>query len=438
MPDLKTVLSTKIQPWREEVKNLNEKHGDMKISDVTVGQAFGGMRSVKCMTWEPSALDPMEGIRYRGLSIPEVRERLPKTAGGDEPLPEGLFYLLLTGDIPERVHVDGVTAEWRRREGLPEYAKRTLDALPLDVHPMTQFAIGILALQRQSKFSDAVHHVNKLEHWDSMFEDAMTLLAQLPHVAAYIYRRCYRGNQHIPPGPLHLDWSGNFAHMLGYEDPEFAELMRLYLVLHADHEGGNVSAHTVRLVGSALSDPFLSLSAGMCGLAGPLHGLANQDSLAWIIEMREAMGDGVPSRAAVETYVNDWLASGRVVPGYGHAVLRQTDPRYTAQQVFCRRHFPEDELFQVVSMLYDVVPATLQKQGKAKNPWPNVDAISGTLLTHYGMTETNFYTVLFGVSRAMGTLASLIIDRILLLPLERPKSVTTEWVKMQVSAVPKV
>jgi citrate synthase len=434
MPDLKTVLASKLQPWRDEVKHILDKYGETKISDVTVSQAYGGMRSVKCMTWEPSALDAMEGIRYRGLSIPEVRERLPKCPGGDEPLPEGLFYLLLTGDIPEQHHVGGVTAEWRRREGLPEYAKRTLDALPLDVHPMTQFSIGILALQRQSKFADAVHHIGKLEQWDSAYEDAMTLLAQLPHLAAYIYRRCYRGNQHIPPGPSHLDWSANFAHMLGFEDQEFADLMRLYMVLHADHEGGNVSAHTVRLVGSAHSDPYLALAAGMCGLAGPLHGLANQEALAWIHEMRHALGTNSPSRDAIQNYVNEWLASGRVVPGYGHAVLRQTDPRYAAQREFCMRHFPDDELFQVVSQLFEIVPATLQAAGKAKNPWPNVDAISGTLLTHYGLTETHYYTVLFGVSRAMGTLASFIIDRILLLPLERPKSVTTEWVKQQVGA----
>lgn len=434
MPDLRTVLAGKIQPLRDEVKSILEKHGEVKISEVNVGQAYGGMRSVKCMVTETSALDPMEGIRYRGLSIPEVRERLPKVAGGDEPLPEGLFYLLLTGDIPERHHVDGVTAEWRRREGLPEYCKRVLDALPLDVHPMTQFSIGILALQRQSRFAQVVHHVGKLEHWDSMYEDAMTLLAKLPHVAAYIYRRCYCGNQHIPSGPAHLDWSANFAHMLGFEEPEFAELMRLYMVLHADHEGGNVSAHATHLVGSALSDAFLSLSAGMNGLAGPLHGLANQESLAFIKEMREALGSQAADRAAVEQFVNDYLSTGKVVPGYGHAVLRQTDPRCTAQREFAERHFPDDELFRVARTLLDVVPPVLQKHGKAKNPWPNVDAISGTLLQHYGMVEENFYTVLFGVSRAMGTLASLILDRVLLLPIERPKSVTTEWIKQQVTA----
>jgi citrate synthase len=208
--------------------------------------------------------------------------------------------------------------------------------------------------------------------------------------------------------------------------------MRLYLTIHADHEGGNVSAHTTHLVGSALSDPYLALSAGMNGLAGPLHGLANQEVVRWIMELKDELG-GVPTKDDLTRYVWETLNSGRVVPGYGHAVLRKTDPRYTAQREFALRHLPDDENFKIVSLLYEVVPDILREQGKAKNPWPNVDAHSGCLLVHYGMDEYDFYTVLFGVSRAMGVLASLIWDRALGLPLERPKSVTTDWLREFVS-----
>ncbi len=216
--------------------------------------------------------------------------------------------------------------------------------------------------------------------------------------------------------------------MLGVEHPQFRELMRLYLTIHADHEGGNVSAHTTHLVGSALSDPYLCLSAGMNGLAGPLHGLANQEVVRWIMELKRELG-GTPTEDDLTKYVWDTLNSGRVVPGYGHAVLRKTDPRYMAQREFALQHLPDDENFKIVSMLYEVVPDILREQGKAKNPWPNVDAHSGCLLVHYGVTEYDFYTVLFGVSRAMGVLASLVWDRALGLPLERPKSVTTEWIR---------
>ncbi|GAB4374710.1 MAG: citrate (Si)-synthase [Acidobacteriota bacterium] len=435
MPSLKEVLAGKIPPLREEIRQIIREHGDFKISDVTVAQAYGGMRGVKCMVTETSALDPNEGIRFRGHTIPELRGTLPKAEGGEEPLPEGLFWLLVTGDLPGEDEVRQVSADWRAREGLPEDCTRTLDALPVDTHPMTQFSIGVMALQRGSIFARKYREgVAKTDLWQYAFEDANNLIANLPLLAAYIYRRTYHGGDHVPPAPSSLDWAGNLAHMLGFDDPEFKELMRLYLFLHADHEGGNVSAHTIHLVGSALSDPYLSFAAGMNGLAGPLHGLANQEVLRWISTMREEIGAEVPTKEQIEKYVWDTLNSGRVVPGFGHAVLRKTDPRYMAQREFALKHLPDDPLFKVVSTLYAVVPRILQEQGKAKNPWPNVDAHSGCLLTHYGLTEYDFYTVLFGVSRALGTLASLTWDRALGLPLERPKSVTTEWIKAQIAA----
>jgi citrate synthase len=226
-----------------------------------------------------------------------------------------------------------------------------------------------------------------------------------------------------------LDWAGNFAHMLGYSDEQFMELMRLYMVIHADHEGGNVSAHTTHLVGSALSDAYLSFAAGMNGLAGPLHGLANQEVVKWILSMREEIGSDSPTKEEIEGYVRKTLSEGKVVPGYGHAVLRKTDPRFTAQMEFAKKHLQDDALVQTVWLVYETVPPILEELGKVKNPWPNVDAHSGALLVHYGMVEYEFYTVLFGVSRALGVLASLCWDRALGFSIERPKSETTESMK---------
>ncbi len=431
--NLKEKLSQKIGPMREGVRSVMEKYGDKVISEVTVKQAYGGMRGVKCMVWEPSALDPMEGIRFRGYTIPEVREKLPKAPGGEEPLPEGIFYLLLVGEIPAEEDVKEITREWQKRGELPQYVKDMLRTIPNDTHPMTQFSLGILCMQRESVFARRYREgLSKTEYWEPVFEDVMNLLAKLPHLAAFIYRKTYKNDEQIPPDP-NLDWAGNFAHMLGIENDEFKELMRLYLVLHSDHEGGNVSAHTTHLVGSALSDPYYALSAGMNGLAGPLHGLANQEVIRWIMEMKEKLGGGVPTKEQISQYVWDTLNAGKVIPGYGHAVLRQTDPRYTAQREFALKHLPDDEIFKIVSLLYEVVPGILKEHGKAKNPWPNVDAHSGCLLLHYGLKEYDFYTVLFGVSRALGVLASLVWSRALGLPIERPKSVTTEWIKQQFS-----
>jgi citrate synthase len=426
-------------PMKERVQKLNKEFGEVKISDATVGQVIGGGRGIKYMLWDCSALDPIEGIRFRGFSIPELREKLPKAPGGTEPLPEAIFYLLLLGEIPTYEDCKAITEEWRKRSALPEYLIKMMNAVPADTHPMTQFSLAILQLQKDSVFARRYREgMPKSEYWDAMFEDTMDILAKLPNIAAYIYRRMYRGDKHIPADPK-LDWGANLAHMLGVsDDPAFKELMRLYLVIHSDHEGGNVSAHTCRLVGSALSDAYYSLSAAMDGLAGPLHGLANQEVLRWIMDLMKDLG-GVPTKEQLEKYMWDTLNSGQVIPGYGHAVLRKTDPRYIAQREFALKHLPDYDLFKVVSLVYEVAPDVLTKHGKAKNPWPNVDAHSGVLLYYYGISEYDFYTVFFGVSRAIGILSQLVWDRALGLPIERPKSVTTEWLESQVkqSAQPK-
>jgi citrate synthase len=429
MSVLKDRLAEQIPEMRQAVRALIAEHGDRKISDVSISQAYGGMRGVKSLVTETSALDPESGIRFRGYSIPEVQQVLPRPEGVEQVLPEGLFHLLMTGEVPTLAETEQITAAWRASEALPDHTKATLDAMPTDTHPMTQFSVGILSLQHDSIFAREYRQgIAKTELWGPMFDDTMLLLGRLPVLAAYIYRRTYKKDRHIAAGPIQLDWAANLAHMLGVETHPFKELMRLYLTIHADHEGGNVSAHTTHLVGSALSDPYLALSAGMNGLAGPLHGLANQEVMRWIVELKSKLGDE-PTKAQMQEYVWDTLNSGRVVPGYGHAVLRQTDPRYMAQREFAQANLPDDENFRLVSLLYDVVPDILREHGKAKNPWPNVDAHSGCLLIHYGVDEYDFYTVLFGVSRAMGVLSSLVWDRALGLPLERPKSVTTEWLR---------
>jgi citrate synthase len=392
-------------------------------------QVYQGMRGMTGLVTETSLLDAQEGIRFRGFTIPELQQQLPKADGGSEPLPEGLFYLMLVGELPSENDVHHITSVWQRRSHVPNHVFATIEALPVATHPMTQFVVAVMALQTESVFAKRyAAGMNKKDYWEATFDDSMDLIARLPRIAAYIYRRKYKKGDHIQPNGL-LDWAGNFAHMMGYEDASFMELMRLYMTIHADHEGGNVSAHTTHLVGSALSDPYLSYAAGMNGLAGPLHGLANQEVIKWIYEMRQELKTDAPTKEQITAYVQATLEKGKVVPGYGHAVLRKTDPRFTAQMEFGKKHMPDDPLVQTVWNIYEAVPPVLQALGKVKNPWPNVDAHSGALLVHYGMVEYEFYTVLFAVSRALGVLASLCWDRALGFPIERPKSITTELVK---------
>ena len=431
---IKDRFASKIGPAQAEVKAFVAEHGDKSLGEITVAQIYQGMRGMTALICETSKLDPEEGIRFRGYSIPELQSLLPKYPGGQEPLPEALFHLILMNEMPNDDDVRRLSNSWARRAIVPLHVFKAIDALPRRAHPMTQFVVAIMALRTESEFGKAyARGISKSEYWEYTYEDAMNLIARLPRVAAYIYRRTYKRGEHIEPDPK-LDWAGNFAHMLGYDNEEFRELMRLYMTIHSDHEGGNVSAHAVHLVGSALSDAYQSFAAGMNGLAGPLHGLANQEVIKWTLEMLEDLGTQEPSKDQIAKYVHDTLAAGKVVPGFGHAVLRKTDPRYMAQREFAQKHMPEDPLFKVISNIFEVVPGILEATGKVKNPFPNVDAHSGQLLMHYGMVEYDFYTVLFGVSRALGVLTNLIWDRALAMPLERPGSTTTDLLKKKFNA----
>ncbi|MBN2743761.1 MAG: citrate (Si)-synthase [Marinilabiliaceae bacterium] len=433
MNDIKERLIQIGRPKANELKQLIKEHGDHVIQQVTLGQVLMGMKGVVSLMTCTSKLDPEEGIRFRGFSIPELRDKLPKLNDDGEPLPEGLFYLMLLGELPGKDDVMHLRKEWAdRSQGIPGHVFDVINALPKSAHPMIQFNTAILAMSTQSHFRKAyMAGMDKQDYWDPMYEGVMDLISRLPVIAAYIYRRVFHNEKYIDIDPS-LDWAGNLAHMMGFDSEEVKRLMRLYMVIHADHEGGNVSAHATHLVGSALSNPYYSFSAGMNGLAGPLHGMANQEVMVWIQGMLKTLGSEAPSAAQVEAYARETLSSGRVIPGYGHAVLRKTDPRFTVQLDFANKYIPNAPLIQVVKTIYDVVPKVLGETGKVKNPWPNVDAISGALLESYGIKEYPVYTMLFGVSRALGVLSQLVWDRIYGLPIERPSSQNFEWFKNQV------
>lgn len=384
------------------------------------------------MVWEGSVLDANEGIRFHGKTIEDCQNVLPKGTSGTEMLPEAMFWLLLTGQVPSTSQIRAFSRELAEKSTLPNFVEQMLDSFPTDLHPMTQFACAVSTLNHTSAFAKAYEKgVNKADYWEPTFDDSISLLAKLPTIAAKIYQNSYKGGGSLPAQvDPEQDWSYNFAAMLGKggkDNENFQDLLRLYLALHGDHEGGNVSAHATHLVGSALSDPFLSYSAGLQGLAGPLHGLAAQEVLRWILKMQSHIGTSF-SDADVKDYLWSTLKSGQVVPGYGHAVLRKPDPRFEALMKFAssRPEIAKDPVFQLVKRNSEIAPGVLKEHGKTKNPFPNVDSSSGVLFHHYGFHETLYYTATFGVSRGLGPLAQLIWDRALGLPIERPKSITLE------------
>ncbi len=429
MATLKETLFEKIEAHRPRTTRLVKEFGNTVIDQVTIAQAIGGMRGIKSLVTDISYLDPMEGIRYRGYTLPEVFEKLPKPEGAEMPYVEGLWYLLLTGDLPKEEDMDELLTDFANRRTIPRYVWDVIDSFPSESHPMAILSAAVMVLQRESRFNIEYRKgVSKMEYWDSTYEDATNLLAKMPLIGAYIYNKLYHPeNSHRYPDPS-LDFGANFAYMMGKEKP-YDDVARMYFIVHADHESGNVSAHTGHLVASALSDIYYASSAMINGLAGPLHGLANQEVLRWLQGLQEQMGGKVPSTEEMKDYVWKTLNNGQVIPGYGHAVLRKTDPRYAIQREFCLKHMPDDPLFKLVSKLYEVVPDILREHGKAKNPWPNVDAHSGVVQWYYGVTEYDFYTVLFAIGRSIGVLSNLVWDRALGYALERPKSLTTDMLE---------
>ncbi|KEF63109.1 2-methylcitrate synthase, mitochondrial [Exophiala aquamarina CBS 119918] len=425
-PDLKATLQSIIPEKRELLKQV-KAHADKKIGDVTVGQVIGGMRTLKSMVWEGSVLDANEGIRFHGRTIADCQKELPKGTSGTEMLPEAMFWLLLTGQVPSTTQVRTFSRELAEKSDLPAHVVTLLRGFDKNVHPMTQLAIAVAALNTESKFATKyAEGLNKADYWEPTFEDSVNLLAKLPRVAAAIFDKAALDIKIDKD----QDWAYNFAHLLGKpgkDNEGFQDLLRLYLALHGDHEGGNVSAHATHLVGSALSDPYLSYSAGLLGLAGPLHGLAAQEVLRWILKMQSQIGENFSDKD-VSDYLWATLKSGQVVPGYGHGVLRKPDPRFKALLDFgdARQDISNNPVYRLVKKNSEIAPGVLTEHGKTKNPHPNVDSASGVLFHHYGFRDPLYYTVTFGVSRGLGPLAQLIWDRALGMPIERPKSINLE------------
>lgn len=415
---LREKLEKSLPPIVENIKKFVAEHGDKAVSDVTVSQAFGGMRGVKSLVCDTSVVPPDKGLIIRGIELKDLWDKTP----------EEVFWLLVTGELPSEAEIANLKEDMKSREQVPSYVWHVIDHMPDDSHPMAMFSTAVLVMQKESVFSKEYMSGNlkKEDYWKPTLEDFLNIMAKLPAIAAYVYRRRFGKGPRIESNSK-LDLSANYAHMLGVSDSDgsFADLMRLYLVLHSDHEGGNASAFTAAIISSTLSDMYYSLSGGLNALAGPLHGLANQNCLKWVLGMMDKFG-GEPSETELEKYTWDTLDAGQVIPGYGHAVLRVTDPRFQACIEFGKQHMADDPVFSTVHKLYNVVPKVLKQIDKIQNPWPNVDAGSGALLYHYGVKELSYYTVLFSVSRAMGIGAQAVMARAYGLPITRPKSLPTK------------
>ncbi len=421
---LKEKMASKIELKIDQINKIKE-HSQIKIGDVTLSHILRGMRGLKVLPSETSYLDPYEGIRFRGYTVQEVLEKLPKPAGSEMPYNEAQFYLLMTGDIPTEEELIEVIEIFKEKREVPKYVFDALNAFPVNARSDAMLAAAIDSMEWESAFLKACNDrkITKINAWEYMFEDVLNLLPKIPVIAAYIYRLKYKDNNQIPPDK-DLDFGGNFAHMMGIDKP-YDDFSRLYFTLLSDHESGNVFAHTTLLVASAWADAYYSLAAGVNGLAGLLHGGATREALRWLKLLLSKLNNKMPTKKDIEQFCWETLISGQIIPGYGHAVLRIPDPRFIAQLEFSKKYLPEDTLIQLVSLLYEIAPKVLKKQGKVKNPWPNCDNITGAIQNYYGVNE-DFFSVLFAVAISIGTLSNLVWNKALQYPIERPGSITVD------------
>ena len=346
-----------------------------------------GLRGIPVGTCRTSRVDPLEGVSYVGYSVKELADLDP----------ESVVYLMFHKDLPNDEQLAAFKADLAARAGLSDTVIKALLALPDEGHPMEWLISGLVMVGMVSKTGD----------W---MEDALNLVAKAPQLIATIFRVKNGWGDPIAPA----EGKGlieNFVHMMGVPDVDheaLTRLLRTFYILHMDHGGGNLSTFSGKCVASGHADIFASMAGAMAGLYGPLHGRANQSALNFV--------KTVPSSepAEVEQFVRDTLASGGLIFGFGHAVLRAEDPRATIQYALGKELCPDDEYFKIALQLRESAVKVLKENPKIANPYPNVDAVSGTLLNAHGLTDTNFYTLLFGLARISGIAAQIVDERLVL------------------------
>lgn len=347
-----------------------------------------GLRGFPVGTCPNSHVDPMTGLFYGGYPIADLAERQP----------EEVIYLLLKRELPDAAQLAAFKQDLVSHSKLHPGVIDQLRSLPKQGHPMKWFLAAINAMGMYSGTGDYA-------------KDYLNVVAQLPEAVAAIFRIRSGWGDPIASKP-ELGWVENFVHMLGAPgaSKDLTHLMKVFAILHFDHGGGNLSTFVGKAIASGHEDMFGSLVGAMAALAGPLHGMANQECLRFLKGISKDIQDPTDEKDLYE-YVENLLAKGEVLFGFGHAVLRVEDPRATVEYALGEKIASQDPLFRLAVTLRKVGSEILKKKGKAADPYPNVDAVSGCLLSANGLTDENYYTVLFGLSRCVGIAGQIVYER---------------------------
>lgn len=357
------------------------------LFEITEKHLNTGLRGFPVGHVRTSRVDPMEGVSYVGYSVKEL-------ANLD---PEAVVYLMFNKELPNAEQLSAFKADLASRATVDSRVFDLLRQLPKEGHPMEWLINGLTLLGMTGKSSD-----------NNYYEDGLNLIARAPAVIAAIFRIRSGWGDVIESRP-ELGLIENFVHMLGVPGGDAAKLtslLRTFYVLHMDHGGGNLSTFSGKAVASGLADVYASMAAAMAGLYGPRHGRANQDCLAFVREV------GTSDPAELDRIIRQRLANKQLIFGFGHAVLRAEDPRATIQYALGQEICPDDELFQTALALRTVAVNVLKENPKVSNPYPNVDAVSGTLLNASGLTDSDYYTTLFGLARIAGIAAQIVDERV--------------------------
>ncbi len=347
-----------------------------------------GLRGFPVGTCPNSHVDPVKGLFYGGYAIPELADRNP----------EEVIYLLIKRELPDAARLAAFKKELAANSRLDRGVIEHLRSLPKKGHPMKWLIAAINAMGMYEGTGDYA-------------KDCINVIAQLPEAVAAIFRIRSGWGDPIASKP-ELGYMENFVHMLGAPGakPDLVRLMRVFDILHFDHGGGNLSTFVGKAIASGHEDMYGSLVGAMAALAGPLHGMANQECLRFLKDIAKDVKDPTDEKA-LTAHVENILDKGGVLFGFGHAVLRVEDPRATVEYALGESIAPQDPLFRLAVTLRKVGTEVLKMRGKAANPYPNVDAVSGCLLSACGLSDENYYTVLFGMARCVGIAAQIVYER---------------------------
>ena len=359
------------------------------LFQITSDQLETGLRNIPVGYCPTSYVDPNKGLFYVGKPVHELAYLEPQQ----------VIYLLYFGKegTPQEVAAfyDDLSS---RAACLPEVIE-SIYKLPREGHPMDLFSCALYLLGMKEKTDD-------------YREDCLNLIAKVPHLVAAVINH-HAGWGETPKPRPELGYMENFTHMVRTPNADIKALtqaFKLFNILHYDHGGGNLSTFVGKAVASGLEHMYGSTASAMAALAGPKHGRANQDCLEFVQLVLEEVGEKA-TEADVEKFIRDRLANKQLVFGFGHAVLRVEDARATVLYDFAKKYYPKDPLVKIALLLRTAGSKVLSENPKISDPHPNVDAVSGTVLTAAGFDYPEYYTLLFGLSRCVGISIQIVYER---------------------------